>query len=380
MNIVVSTAAARTSGALTIYNQFLTHLRERRDGNRYLLFVDREMPQPAMDGVEYADVDLRSWSRRILFDASGCRELCEARGVRPDVLVSLQNTGVRYPGVPQVIYYHNSLPFYPRRWNPLRREERPLFLYAWMYPLFVRASLPAGADVVVQIPFIRRGFVRRYRWPAERIHVLFPDVEEVEPSTVADYPFEPGCAHFVYPAQDFAYKEHRTLLEALKVIRRSQPELAARIRIHLTVAEGQNRRFEAAAATGGVGMCFVRHGYVSHDELLSMCKSAHGLLFPSTVETLGLPLLEAASLGTAVVAADLDYAHEVLGDYPGAAYVRPRAYAEWAAAIGRLCGSAPRRFAPLRRGGPSSWERFFDLVETCGYSGEAKQENIQTQK
>ena len=75
MNIVVSTAAARTSGALTIYNQFLTHLRERRDGNRYLLFVDREMPQPAMDGVEYADVDLRSWSRRILFDASGCREL-----------------------------------------------------------------------------------------------------------------------------------------------------------------------------------------------------------------------------------------------------------------------------------------------------------------
>ena len=263
MNIVVSTAAARTSGALTIYNQFLTHLSERRDGNRYLLFVDREMPHPAMDGVEYADVDLRSWSRRILFDASGCRELCEARGVRPDVLVSLQNTGVRYPGVPQVIYYHNSLPFYPRRWNPLRREERPLFLYAWMYPLFVRASLPAGVEVVVQIPFIRRGFVRRYGWPAERVHVLFPDVEEVEPSTVADYPFEPGCAHFVYPARDFAYKEHRTLLEALKAIRRTQPELAARIRIHLTVAEGQNRRFEAAAATGGVGTCFVRHGYVS---------------------------------------------------------------------------------------------------------------------
>lgn len=380
MLIVVSTAAARTSGALTIYNQFMTHLRSRRGANRYVVFVDRDMPHPAMDGVEYVDVDLRSWGRRIRFDTRGCRKWCAARGLCPDVVVSLQNTGVGFRGVPQVVYYHNSLPFYPRRWNPLRREERPLFLYAWFYPLFVRASLPAGADVVVQIPFIKRGFVQRYGWPAERVHVLFPDVEAVSARDVADYPYDDGLLHFVYPAQDFAYKEHRTLLEALRLMARTRPDVVRRVRIHLTVSEGQNPRFEAAAATAGVGECFVRHGYVCHTDLLAMCKSARALLFPSTVETLGLPLLEAASLGTPVVAADLAYAHEVLRDYAGATYVRPRAYAAWAEAIGRLCEAEPRRATPLRHSTVSSWERFFDLVEAQRCDGNRLSEYTQTQK
>ena len=42
-----------------------------------------------------------------------------------------------------------------------------------------------------------------------------------------------------------------------------------------------------------------------------MYKAADGLLFPSTIETIGLPLLEAATFGLPVLANELEYVNYV---------------------------------------------------------------------
>ena len=51
MNMVVSAAAARESGALMIYKQFLHYLQTLVKEDHYYIFVNPEMPMPEISGV-----------------------------------------------------------------------------------------------------------------------------------------------------------------------------------------------------------------------------------------------------------------------------------------------------------------------------------------
>ena len=64
-NIIVSAAACRTSGAKTIYLQFLKHLKEHAAKNHYYVFIDESMPHEDIPGVEYFIVNVRNGCRRV---------------------------------------------------------------------------------------------------------------------------------------------------------------------------------------------------------------------------------------------------------------------------------------------------------------------------
>ncbi len=63
-------------------------------------------------------------------------------------------------------------------------------------------------------------------------------------------------------------------------------------------------------------------GRLNQNEMVNMYKQSI-LIFPSYIETIGLPLIEAKTLGRQIVAADCEYAHEALGDYDNVVYFDP---------------------------------------------------------
>ena len=153
------------------------------------------------------------------------------------------------------------------------------------------------------------------------------------------------------------HKNHLALVHALSQIK--DPSLLSSIRIHLTIKRGDNPTIDKAIDRAGLGKQFVYHSSIPHDELLSMYKSAHALLFPSTIETIGLPLLEAASFGLPVVANRIDFAMEVLKGYDGLQLAGMNNYPEWSNAIQQLCTERKRhKEYKLERG--SSWP---DLIK-----------------
>lgn len=54
-------------------------------------------------------------------------------------------------------------------------------------------------------------------------------------------------------------------------------------------------------------------GRLPYDQIIDLYKSVDGLIFLSSMESLGLPLLEAARYGLPVIAPSLPYAQEILG-------------------------------------------------------------------
>ncbi|MBR6354910.1 MAG: glycosyltransferase, partial [Paludibacteraceae bacterium] len=167
----------------------------------------------------------------------------------------------------------------------------------------------------------------------------------------------------VYPAASWKYKNHRFLADIVDAIKRLHPEMITKVRIHLTLKCGENKGLELLLKEKGLSSCFFFHGAIPRDELLAMLNASHGLVFPSQIETLGLPLLEAAGMGKSIIAADLPYAHQVLGDYPGSIFVDVNDPDAWAEKLHSMSISKPGHFTPMSVPTKSSWDSFFELID-----------------
>ena len=336
--IVVSSAALRSSGGLTVYKQFVGYLPDNIGHDHYIIFVDDSMPRPDIEGVEYVLVNLRNPIRRIWFDWVGCRCFLKRGGIVPDSIVSLQNTGLRcFRKYPQLIYYHQSLPFYSRKLSFFKSSERTLWYYKHIYGWFVKCSLGPKTRVVVQIPHIKREFVEKFRFPEESVFVCFPDSEEIDKELIKPYEWNDRKYHFIYPATAYDYKNHCVLIKAMDIINQSRPDFAPMIRIHFTFPFNKHLKPCLLVDEYALNSQFVFSPQIPHSTLLSYYAGSTALLFPSTLETIGLPLIEAASLGIGIIAADLEYARDVLGDYEGVVFCPSDDASYWAREIMDAC-------------------------------------------
>jgi glycosyltransferase involved in cell wall biosynthesis len=60
------------------------------------------------------------------------------------------------------------------------------------------------------------------------------------------------------------------------------------------------------------GLKIWNEGALSHSEVLSLYNSIDALIYPSTFESFGLPLIEARQAGLRVLAPEMDYVRDVL--------------------------------------------------------------------
>ena len=92
-------------------------------------------------------------------------------------------------------------------------------------------------------------------------------------------------------------------------------------------------------------------------QIAFLLQDAKGLLFPSFVEGFGIPALEAASLGTPVVASDLPVFQELLGEF--AVYLDVTDSYSWMETISRLAKVGITKRATKT---PPKWAEHFKLV------------------
>lgn len=360
LNIIINASALRTGGALTIYRQFIQHLPAHVGGNKYYIIVDPSVEQPPIEGVIYVHDNNHSKLHNICWSFWGLNRWLKSKEIIPDVIVSLQNIGT-VTNCKQIVYYHQPLPFYQKRWSFMKASERTMALYKYIYPYFVKSTISTNTEVVVQIPFIKKKFVEKFKCNPNRVHVMFPDVEKIDVEKIEAHHFRQDLFHFIYPASNVPYKEHRTLVNAMAILKAKNTTLAERIHIHLTFQKDEYPALCKYIEEKKLCHQFIFDGSMPHERLLAFYKGSDGLLFPSTIETLGLPLLEAATFGLPIIAADLDYAREVIGNYAGVKFVDCHDYDKWAAEIETVC-AVPQKFQSVKSK-DSSWNDFFALID-----------------
>lgn len=362
MNFIVNASALRSSGALSIYKQFIKHLSKNINNNHYFIFVDSSVPQPYIEGVKYINDDNHSWLHRIWWDFIGIHKWIKKNNIESYKFISLQNTGI-ITNHEQIIYYHQPLPFYKYKWSLFKSSERILWLYKYLYPFFVKMTLTKKTHIVVQIPFIKKGFKEKFAFDENRIHVLFPDIEKINIEDVNEFDINHEYFHLIYPATPHSYKCHRTLFEALANLRENNSDIYNKIRLHITISKNESMYIDDLVNKYDVEDIIIYEGRIPHSDLLSLYKASDVLVFPSILETLGLPLLEAAAFGMPIIVSDLEYSREVLNSYNGAIFVDSKDVKSWATEIQKIFINK-ERFNSLQNERESSWNNFFNLLET----------------
>jgi glycosyltransferase involved in cell wall biosynthesis len=359
MTICVLATVATETGALTIYKQFLNALERFCGEYNWQIFIADGMPTPTIPNVSYHICHTKGLDR-MKFDLYGFNQQLKKKGIVPNVVFSLQNGNARCKASRYVIYFHQALALSKYRVNLGDKFAKTYLFYHYFYPLYVKLFLNKHTYVAVQTNKIKNVFSKRFNFPKEKVGVFFPETEKIDGSNLDSFKFEDGTYNFVYPATPFAFKEHISLAFAMKELYQQNPTIAEKIRIHFTLSLGEVVEMDKYIVENGLKRNIVYHGRIPHKQLLSMVKCSNGLLFPSMIETLGLPLLEAASLGVPVIANDLEYVHEVLNGYKGVKYVAVHDYKDWAEKILSCCSNT--QYAPYVLPEDNSWERLIKLI------------------
>lgn len=141
----------------------------------------------------------------------------------------------------------------------------------------------------------------------------------------------PAAPFLLYPANFWPHKNHEVLLDAFGILRARDPELKL-------VLTGGEASFAAPALQAKVRQEGVEcRGYVTKEELACLMGSAECLVFPSTYEGFGMPVLEALQRGTPVACSNTSSLPEVGGD--AAEYFDPKSPEDIAAAVERAIGN-----------------------------------------
>lgn len=358
--IVVNATALRFGGGLTILQQFIESI--PLDNFDYLVFVDKSVDISVnKPNLKIVKQDVTSFFSRFKWDAFGLNKWLKSNKIKVDIALSLQNTNFRIDAkCPNYVYFHNSLPIYPNQWNPLKSVERNLWFYKNIYPFFIKMFINSRTEFFVQLDFIKKGFVNRFKVDENKIHVVFPVVNASTKIEKADVIVDQTVFNLFYPATNQFFKNHLVIFQALKSI---DDKLTRKIVLYLT---NKKSDFNPLPEFRNIEVVFL--GNVPFETVMGLYQQLDCLVFPSYIETLGLPLIEAASTGLSILAADLPYAHEVLNGYGGVKFIDIQNQEQWASAIFALSSKNEKikfeKFVPEKR---NSWPEFFEILKNKRY-------------
>ncbi|MGC8944468.1 MAG: glycosyltransferase, partial [Minisyncoccia bacterium] len=100
---------------------------------------------------------------------------------------------------------------------------------------------------------------------------------------------------------------------------------------------------------------------LAYQKVLQFYQSVDLVVFPSYIETFGLPLIEAANFGIPLLASDLEFIKEIIKDYQGVQFLDYRNEKLWAEKIIE-CYHQKFRFKPFQPHFNTSWQDLFKLI------------------
>jgi len=114
---------------------------------------------------------------------------------------------------------------------------------------------------------------------------------------------------FVYVATGDAHKNHEHLLDAWLLLEEAGlfPSLVLTVGAENAKLLGRLEHLCAASR-----LRIENLGELSREQVLDLYTHARALIYPSTLESFGLPLLEAAACGLPIVASELDYVRDLV--------------------------------------------------------------------
>lgn len=363
--IVVSGVNIRKGGTLTIMRQCLKWLSEsglQKDYEIVAIVHNKNLyPYNGISFIEYPD-SIRSWWKRLRYEYIEFRKLSEKLG-NIELWLSLHDTSPRVKAKKLGVYCQTSYPFYRFRWRDFLMDYKiPLFS---IFTKFVYRYNSRSTDLfIVQQRWFKDALSRMINKPASRF-LLFPSFEtngDIEKQEIKSTENCDDTTTFFFPSTPDCHKNFESLLEASRILEKKLG--TNKFKTIITLNGTENKYAAWLEKKWGDVSSIEFSGFMSKENLYSTYASVDCLVFPSLIESWGLPISEFISFNKPMILSDLPYAHETAAGAKCVSFVNTRSPKSVAAAMEMIINKDFSCFQPIKApfkdaSEASGWEEVF---------------------
>lgn len=319
--IVVSGINLFEGGPLSIYYDFLDSLIKSGIIEAYdvVAFVHKKTLFEQYFNTPIHFIELpksrKSYFRRLYYEYFYFRKYSKKNKV--DVWFSLHDITPNVIAKKIYTYCHNPSPF--RKLTRLdfktgiKNVLFPLF-YKWVYRINIKKT-----SIIVQQEWMRKQFLEKYK--LKKVIVCLPNYSFDKILKPQNDFHNKECKCFFYPAFPRSFKNYEVLCEAAKsLVKRGFDNF----KILLTL-NGQENKYSRLVYNKYKGIQnIIWLGRISRSDVFDYYNKTDCLVFPSFVETWGLPVSEFKQTGKGILLANAPYARETIGEYKNVSFFDPK--------------------------------------------------------
>ncbi len=304
MKVLVYDIPAVHGGALTILRECYQYAISRTDIEWLFVVSVPEFVSTDNVSVVCVDKEVRKRFNRIIYERRELGKICAEN--KCDCIISLVNTVLPVKKIKQIVYMHNSIPFSDIKFSFL--HDRSLWIYKHIIGRLIRSSMKKCDGIIIQTEWIKEAIKEQCDVPEDKFIKCPPCINEGEYSSYQDT--EEARKTFIYPAGKSSYKNHKIILEAVRIL--TQQGITD-FKVNFTLSDQDMQSIFADPQLSPVKNV----KFLSHSELMKKYAESV-LLFPSKLETFGLPMMEARKCNAFIIAGDMPFSKEVLNGYENA--------------------------------------------------------------
>ena len=285
---------------------------------------------PKIKLISYSE-SKKSWLRRLKTEWISFDEL--SKKLQPDLWLSLHDITPSVTARRQVVYCHNASPFYKISLKEALFDPKFL-LFNWFYIYLYKINIQRNYAVIVQQHWLRLQFKKIFNH--NNIIVAQPVQQEINIEltyNTSSRVYESNKIIFIYPTLPRVFKNIEILFQAAQLL--SSPIQDA-IEIRITINGTENKYSQQLFDEFKHLKCINFIGRQDRKSMAEHYEQANTVLFPSKLESWGLPISEAKFFKKSILVADLPYAHEATGIYDLVSFINPNNANDWALAITQI--------------------------------------------
>lgn len=277
---------------------------QNKEINVIILVHDRsKFNYPNIEIIEFPK-SKKSWFLRLYYEYFYFKKL--SKKIKPDVWLSLHDISPNVVAKKRFVYCHHPTVFYKPTLKDWKFDYKT-GVFSLLYKFLYQINIAKNTAVFVQQNWIKKEFESLFGIK----NVVTSHPEFTTNSNSKEINLDPSKIHFFYPLIARSFKNIECIGKAVDLL----PEnIKCKIKINLTISEGDSKY--ANYIINSYASPEINYvGRLSREEVFGYYKKMDCLLFPSKLETWGLPLTEAKAFKKPIFAANLPYAKETIGDY-----------------------------------------------------------------
>jgi len=231
-----------------------------------------------------------------------------------DIWLSLHDITPNVIADKRYVYCHNPSPFMKKNILNLRFSAKN-YLFSLFYKYLYRINIHKNTAVIVQQEWIRNEFRKMYG--TKNIIVARPTLNLQNNNVFEKTKKKNEDFLFIYPSYPRFFKNFEVICEACKIL---EEKGVTGFKVLLTIDGSENKYSNYIIMKYGNLSSIKFTGLLTRSDLFEKYKVADAMIFPSKLETWGLPISEFKSLRKPIILADLAYAYETLGSYNKACF------------------------------------------------------------